>query len=49
MLTAVIGRLILGVRMCAGQAMRAAWPRLPAMIAAIALPGLLLTGLRRGT
>jgi hypothetical protein len=48
MLTAVIGRLVLGVRMTAGQAVRAAWPLLPAMIGAILLPGLLLAGLWGG-
>jgi hypothetical protein len=48
MLTAVIWRLVLGMRMSAGQAVRAAWPRLPAMIGTMALPGLLLTALWGG-
>jgi hypothetical protein len=48
MLTAVIWRLVLGIRMSAGQAVRAAWPRLPAMIGTIALPGLLLAALWGG-
>jgi hypothetical protein len=48
MLTAVIWRLVLGMRMSAGQAVRAAWPRLPAMIGTIALPGLLLAALWGG-
>jgi hypothetical protein len=47
-LTAVIWRLVLGMRMSAGQAVRAAWPRLPAMIGTIALPGLLLAALWGG-
>ena len=48
MLTAVIGRLILGVRMSVSQAVRAAWPLQPAMIGAILMPGLLLAGLWGG-
>jgi len=48
MLTAVIGRLVLGVRMTAGQAMRAALPLLPAMVGTILLPGLVLAGLWGG-
>jgi len=48
MLTAVIWRLVLGMRMSAGQAVRAAWPRLPAMIGTIALPGLPLAALWGG-
>jgi hypothetical protein len=48
MLTAVIWRLVLGMRMSAGQAVRAAWRRLPAMIGAIAVPGLLLAALWDG-
>jgi hypothetical protein len=48
MLTTVIWRLVLGMRMSAGQAVRAAWPRLPAMIGTIALPGLLLAALWGG-
>jgi hypothetical protein len=48
MLTAVIGRLVLGVRMTAGQAMRAALPLLPAMVGTILLPGLVLVGLWGG-
>jgi hypothetical protein len=47
-LTTVVWRLVLGIRMSAGQAVRAAWPRLPAMIGTIALPGLLLGALWGG-
>ena len=44
MLTAVIGRLVLGERISAGQAWRTAFPRLPAMIGAVLLPGVSLAG-----
>jgi hypothetical protein len=47
-LIAVVWRLVLGIAMSAGQAVRAAWPRLPAMLGAIALPGLLLAALWDG-
>ncbi len=45
MLTAVIGSLVLGERISAGQAGRTAFPRLPAMIGAVLLTGVSLAGM----
>jgi hypothetical protein len=45
MLTAVIGSLVLGERISAGQAWRIAFPRLPALIGAVLLPGVSLAGM----